>query len=83
MEMGIDGLADQAVSGVLERLGVASILVIAAVFMLRYFMSQLEKKDTRVSELTDRFLVATREQTSVISQNTDALRELKDAVRAK
>lgn len=69
------------VSGLWERLGVAGILVVAAVFMLRYFMAELSKKDVRLADLTDRFLKSTEQQTAALTQNTEALRELKDAVR--
>lgn len=49
-----------------ERLGVASILVIAAYFLLKYFIAQLDKKDLRLNDITDRFVTATRDQTQAI-----------------
>jgi hypothetical protein len=61
------------ISGMWERLGVAGIIVVAAYFLLRYFMAQLDKKEGRVSDLTDRFLKATEMQTMALSQSTMAL----------
>jgi len=52
--------------GALERLGTAGILVVASYYMLKYFIGQLAKKDTRQDDLTDRFVAATREQTAAI-----------------
>ena len=49
-----------------ERLGVAGILVLAATYLLRYFIAQQDKKDGRLDDITDRFIVSTREQTSAI-----------------
>jgi hypothetical protein len=86
--MGLEAVADPAISGAWERLGVAGILVIAGYFLIRYFMSELAKKDTRLSEVTDRFLAATHQQTVVMVQQTtvmvqftEVLRELRDAVK--
>jgi len=52
--------------GMVERLGVAAILVLAAAWMVRYFIAQLDKKDQRLTDLTDRFLAATKEHTVVV-----------------
>lgn len=52
--------------GVVERLGTASLLVIASYFMLKYFIVQLAKKDARLDDLTDRFVTATQQQTAAI-----------------
>lgn len=59
-------LPDATVGAAVERLGDASILVVAAYYMLKYFISQLDKKDVRLNDLTDRFVTATRDQTQAI-----------------
>lgn len=81
------------VSGPLERLGVAGILVVAAYFFIRYFMSELAKKDTRIVDITDRFIAAMKDMadknekqaqlvTRAIADNTAAMNELRDVVRS-
>lgn len=52
--------------GLVERLGVTSILVVFAYYLIKYFIGQLDKKDLRLNDLTDRFVIATREQTEAI-----------------
>lgn len=52
--------------GLVERLGVTSILVVFAYYLIKYFIGQLDKKDLRLNDLTDRFVLATREQTEAI-----------------
>ncbi len=56
----------ESMSGALERLGVASILVIASYYLLKYFIAQLDKKDLRLNDITDKFVEATRLQTKAI-----------------
>jgi hypothetical protein len=76
---------EPVISGPLERLGVAAILVVAAYYLIKYFMSELSKKDTRNTELTDRFIAAMTQQTGLVTKaitdNTSAMNELKEAVR--
>jgi hypothetical protein len=70
----------------IERLGVASVLVIAAAWMIRFFIGLLEKKELRIAEkdgelkaLTGSLLEVTTKLTSVITMNTDELRETRRA----
>ena len=54
------------VAAILERLGTAGVLVVGSYYMIKYFMGQLARKDTRLDDITDRFVTATREQTAAI-----------------
>ncbi len=63
-----------------ERLGTAGILVIAGYYLLKYFMGQLAKKDTRLDDITDRFVTATREQSTAIRDFASVLDKLSDSV---
>jgi methyl-accepting chemotaxis protein len=70
---------EPVVSGAWERLGVAGILVVAGYFLVRYLMAQLDKKDGRLTDVTDRFITATREQTGVIAQVNEEMRRVREA----
>lgn len=69
----VNAVVAPELSGVWERLGVAGILVVAAFFLLRYFMAQLEKKEIRNLELTDRFMKSTEMMTMALTQSSAAL----------
>lgn len=71
---------DPYMSSALERLGVAGILVVASYYMLKYFMAQLARKDSRLDDITDRFVTATRDQSKALSDFTAVLDKLTDAV---
>lgn len=60
---------DPASASVLERLGVAGILVVAAYFMLRYFMSQIDKKEKQIEAVTQQFIDVAR-QFATISERS-------------
>jgi len=75
-----------------ERLGVAGMLVLAAFFMLRYFMGVVEKKDEQINELVKRQQEKLEENSQALIQHiqlgynvqqktTDALYELTNAIR--
>ncbi len=65
---------------IVERLGVASILVFACYFMVRYFIGQLEKSNERNNVLADRFISATETMTLAVQGFTHALDKLSVAV---
>jgi hypothetical protein len=65
----------------IERLGVAGILVFAAYFLIRYFMGLLEKKEARLTDVTDRFLKATEEYHQVTSTLAEEFREFRSTHR--
>jgi hypothetical protein len=70
-----------AIDGSLERLGVASVLVVAAYFMIRYFISVVAAKDRAISDLTERFIVVTERFATATEANTrtmDAIQESMD-----
>src|SRR3954471_18031739 len=75
----VDAVVDPAMSGAVERLGVAGILVVAGYFLVRYFIAELAKKGTRLTDVTDRFITATQAQTAVISQVNDEMRRVREA----
>ncbi len=90
--MGV-AVLEPVISGPLERLGTAGILVVAAYYLLKYFISELAKKDQRNTEITDRFIAAIKEMadkneqqaqlvTRAIADNTSAMNELRDVVRS-
>jgi len=72
-------------SNILERLGTAGLLVMGAVFLVRYFIAELAKKDTYIERITKehtemlvselKTAAASREQIAL------ALRELTDHIR--
>lgn len=83
---------EPVISGPLERLGTAAVIVIAAYYLVKYFIAELAKKDTRNTEITDRFITAMTTQTGIVTKviadnttamanNTSAMDDLKDAVR--
>lgn len=76
---------EPVISGPLERLGTAAVIVIAAYYLVKYFIAELAKKDSRIDAVTDRFIAAMATQTEVVTQvivdNTAAMNDLKDAVR--
>lgn len=61
----------------IERLGVAGILAVAAYFLIRYFMSIIEKKELRLNDVTDRFLTTTEKHATVVEEFTGEVRELR------
>lgn len=82
----IDPIAGSAT----ERLGTVGLLVVASFFVAKwlasqldaqhkYYVEELQKKDARILDVTDRFLAATREQTGVIIQVTDEMRRMREA----
>lgn len=40
----------------IEQFGLTGVFILAAWLMMRYFMGQIEKKDTRIQELTNTFM---------------------------
>jgi Mg2+ and Co2+ transporter CorA len=73
----VSAAADSRSAEAYERLGVASILVTAAYFLIRYFMGLLEKKEVRLNDVTDRFLAATEAHTETIAEFTQEVREMR------
>lgn len=65
---------DPATAAILERLGVAGILVIAAYFMLRYFMGQMDKKEQQIELMTKQFIDVAK-QFATISERSIATQE--------
>jgi len=76
----------------LKTMGVAGVVVIAACYLVKYFMGQIDKKDTRNESLNREFIAVVKEmadknadQTSLViralTENTSALTELREAVR--
>ena len=62
-------LADPVnLGGAVERLGVAGLIVLGCVYLVRYLFTLLERKDARLNEMGDRFLAATEEHTRVTEQ---------------
>jgi isochorismate hydrolase len=75
-----------------ERLGVAGLLVMAAFFMLRYFMGVVDKKDQQIKELvenqqeslkdnSDKLVAHIQVGYTVQQKTADALNELTRAIR--
>ena len=66
--MDLVSLPPEQMAAAVERLGVAGILVVASYYLMKYFVAQLEKKDERLNEITDRFVQATSSQTQAIER---------------
>ncbi len=67
-------LTDGLSGGVWERLGVSGIVLVAALYLVKYFISQLDKKDARNNELADRFVTATEKMTAAIQASVEQQR---------
>lgn len=63
----------------MEKLGVVGVLVAAVMFMLKWMMRQLEKKDERIQAITE---AATRAQEASTAQLVAVLRANHDAIAA-
>jgi len=62
----------------LSKLGLGTIGVIAVYYLIKYFMGKLDQKDERIKELTVEYVSALK---AIVSDNTSAMNELRDAVR--
>lgn len=69
----------------IERLGTAGILVVASIFMLRWMMAQLEKKDKRIEEITAVAVLAAEKNSlvlmDIVKEDWKVKREVADAMR--
>lgn len=70
---------DPASAAVLERLGVAGILVVAAYFVIRYFMGVVAKKDEALAALTERFISVTERFATATEANTRTLEGVQES----
>jgi hypothetical protein len=77
-------LPDAALSTAWERLGTVGILVVAAIFAVRYLVHQLEKKDESLAATIQQFIAMTkefgdltRESHQVQHETAEALKELR------
>lgn len=71
---------DAALSAVLERLGVAGILVVAAYFLIKYFIGVVGKKDEVIATLTERFIQVAERFAVATEANTRTLETVQDAI---
>lgn len=85
-------MLDPIVSGPLAQMGVAGIFVLAGIYAVKWLVSKLDEKDTRIKQVTDEYLAAMKgmidksEQNGAVmakalADNTSAMDELRDAVR--
>lgn len=65
-----------------ERLGVAGLLIAGAFFMLRYFMSVVEKKDDQLKSNSDALIEHIRRGYETQAQTNTALHQLGETIRA-
>lgn len=73
--------APESMQGMVERMGVAAVIVVAAYYMNKYFISKLDQKDAYIVDLTRQLIAASRESAQVIADNAAAKIEMSGAIR--
>jgi hypothetical protein len=80
---------DTELVGLWERLGTVGILVVAAIFVVRYLVNELAKKDSRLDDTVTKFIAMTkefgdltRESHQVQHETAEALKELRTTFTA-
>lgn len=71
---------ETAASGSLERLGVAGILVVAAYFLIRYFIGVVAEKDKALAELTKQFITVAERFATATEANTHAMGAMQESI---
>lgn len=71
---------DPASASIIERLGVAGILVVAAYFLLKYFMSEIAKKDQQLTDQTKQFISTTERFATISERSLTTMENVRESV---